>query len=368
VFKEIGGNFWLEPEQLEERECADLDFRYVNDNEVVVYTSSGRGAISLLLDQIRITGGALLPLYTCESVIKPFIKKGYDVHFYDINTDLSVNEQSFMECVNSYKPGVVLLHAYFGFDTLHNLRFKYQWLREKGIIIIEDITHSLFSNFEKNGADYYLASLRKWLALPDGGIAITTRNKIKMATYTIFATHKKLVNLNIKAIRLKYEYTKNLDIHLKNEYRKLFYSTEELLNTDYGFYAMSRISKAVLCQTNFAILSATRRSNYAYLLNYLTQQSCVEPVFNDYPADVVPFYLSVYVKCDRTKLSKYLAEAEIYAPILWDIPNACLGQLTHTTSYVYNNILSIPCDQRYTHKDLERIVIKLSEYTDKMRR
>ncbi len=366
MFKEIGGNFWLKPEQLEEREYADLDFRYVNDNEVVVYTSSGRGAISLILDQIKITSGVLLPLYTCESVIMPFIKKGYDVHFYDIDTNLSVNEQSFMECVNNYKPSVVLLHAYFGFDTLRSLRPKYQWLREKGIIIIEDITHSLFSNFEKSGADYYLASLRKWFALPDGGIAITIRNKIKVTTFAIFATHKKLVNLNIKAIRLKYEYAKSLDIHLKTEYRKLFYSTEELLNTDCGFYAMSPISKAILCQIDFANLSAARRSNYAYLLNHLTQQSCVKPVLNDYPADVVPLYLPVYVKCNRTKLSKYLAEGEIYAPIHWDIPNACLDQLTHTTSYVYNNILSIPCDQRYTHKDLERILIKLSEYTDEI--
>jgi dTDP-4-amino-4,6-dideoxygalactose transaminase len=360
IFKEIGSNFWLEPELLEERDDRDPVWRYVSDDEQALYTSSGRGAISLLLGQIESGHGrALLPLYTCESVIMPFLKKGYAVHFYDINIDLTVNEENFMESVERYKPEVVLLHAYFGFDALHDLRVKYQGLREKNIIVIEDITHSLFGKFEKTGADYYLASFRKWFSLPDGGLAISIQNKIKADKVPI---HEELVKLNVRAIRMKYEYTQSLDARLKTQYRKLFYSTEELLNNDCGFYAMSKIAKTILGQMDFNHLRAARRSNFLFLLDKLKKNRLMTPVFNQLPDDVVPLYFPVYVNGDRVKLRAFLAENEIYAPIHWEIPSECAKQLTKKTKNIYEHILSLPCDQRYANEDMERIINRLSVY------
>lgn len=362
MFKEIGGNFWLEPERIEEQEHIDCAFQYVNEIEEVDYTSSGRGAISLLFEQIGNTNGiALLPLYTCESVIIPFLKQKYDVYFYDIHKNLLVNEDSFTECVKKYKPSIVLTHAYFGFDTLYSIRSKYQWLRENNINIIEDLTHSLFSKFQKTGADHYIASLRKWIALPDGGVAITFGNKINLGGLNI---HEKLVSQNIKASLMKYEYTNSLDIKLKPEFRRLFYSSENMLDTDCSVYKMSNTSKGIFSKTDFKDLMDIRRCNYSYLLNYLRKQSIVKPIFNYLPEHAVPLYFPIIVKGNRAKLQKHFAINEIYLPIFWPIPNVCKNQLTNSTSYIYQNILCIPCDQRYSHKDMNRIIKCLAEYVD----
>jgi len=360
IFKEIGSNFWLMPEELEVQEIADFNFQFVGPEEYALFSSSGRGAISFLLTQInKKKVRALLPLYTCESVIMPFIKRGYAVQFYDINKDLSINEESFHDGIKKFKPTVVFLHAYFGFDTIGKIRTEYENLRDQDIIVIEDITHSMFSKFEKPGADYYLASIRKWLALPDGGVAISIGKKLKSNT---FKTHDELVNVNVRAIRMKYEYTKNLDSQLKTEYRKLFYSMEDLLNNDYNFYSMSALSKTIISKTNFHDLGAARRSNFSYLLDKLETNCLVTPIFNQLPDKVVPLYFPVYVNGDRAKLRAFLAEDEIYAPVHWEIPTECGQQLTETTKNIYESILSLPCDQRYSNEDMERIINRLSVY------
>ena len=362
VFKEIGSNFWLAPEELEVQESADFNFQFVSPEEYALFSSSGRGAISFLLSQInKKKVRAILPLYTCESVIMPFIKRGYAVQFYDINKDLSINEESFHDGIKKFKPTVVFLHAYFGFDTINKIRTEYENLRDQDIIVIEDITHSMFSKFGKPGADYYLASIRKWLALPDGGVAISIGKKFKNNTQQ---THAELVNVNVRAIRMKYEYTKNLDCRLKAEYRKLFYSTEDLLNNDCNFYSMSSLTKTILSKANFLDLCSARRNNFLYLLNNLKQDGLLTPVFQELPDDVVPLYFPVYVNGDRAKLRAFLAEDEIYAPFHWDIPSACARQLADATDYIYKHILSIPCDQRYADKDMERILLRLADYSE----
>jgi dTDP-4-amino-4,6-dideoxygalactose transaminase len=362
MFREIGSNFWLKPEEMEVREAIDWQHCYIKKGEHAVYTSSGRGAISLILAQIKPARRVvLLPLYTCASVLMPFVKQDYEIQFYDQQLDLGNDDHEFMEAVEKIKPGIVFLNAYFGFDTLANLRPLYRWLREQGIIVIEDITHALFSTFPKTGADYYIASLRKWFALPDGGVAISTEKSLHAGKLQI---HEELVQVNLKAIAMKNEYTGSLDGKLKTEYRKLFYSTEAMLNDDCGVYAMSSVAHGILAKTDFHTLASVRRENFKYLLSRIEKSPLLTPVFGNLPEGIVPLYFPVYVPGDRDKLRAFLAEAEIYAPVHWEIPNKCLNQLTDSTSCIYSNILSIPCDQRYSCTDFNRIFLKLSEYIE----
>jgi selenocysteine lyase/cysteine desulfurase len=302
---------------------------------------------------------AFLPMYTCEAVIMPFLKKGYEIHFYDQKTDLSNDEQGFLASLKKSKPGIVLLHGYFGFDTLSCLRPYYPDLHKQGIIVIEDISHSLFSDFSKAGADFYVASPRKWFALPDGGVAISPEKQIKMKKLGI---HEELVRVNLEGLRMKAEYVESLNGKLKVEYRKLFYSTEEMLNNDCNVYAMSGAAQAILAGMDFITLAAARRGNFKYLLEHLPKGHLLAPVFNDLPDGVVPLYFPVYVNNDRDKLRAFLAEDEIYAPVHWDLPSACAPRLSAATRYIYDHILSIPIDQRYTHKDMARILTRLAGY------
>jgi len=217
LFNEIGGNFSFDPATIPALEKADPDRVFVGSGEHAVYTSSGRGSISLILGELSHDRGvALLPIYTCESVITPFIARGYDIHYYPIKTNLSVDSDSLFKMVDGLKPDVVFTQSYFGFDTLRELRPHYETLRKAGVAIIEDITHSLLSRFDKDGADYYLASLRKWMGMPDGGVALNMREPFAHRTMN---PHTELVNQNIHAAYLKNEYTYTLDQNIKREYR-----------------------------------------------------------------------------------------------------------------------------------------------------
>lgn len=361
MFQEIGGNFHLPPDDLIEKKGIQLEKKYIDGEKDIAYTSSGRGAISLVLNQIAcFKHRALLPLYTCESVILPFLKKGFDVSYYDCNMDLSVNENSFYKKLTTFDPDLVFIHTYFGFDTIYNIRPKYHELRKK-VLIIEDITHSLYSEFPKEGANYYIASLRKWFALPDGAVAISTEKKFYNSKSGI---HEKLVKQNIEAIRLKYQYTKNLNVGVKEKFRELFYASEDLLDRDCDFYSMSDISKTILSKVDEKGLYKSRRRNYLFLHKHILNNPQLIPVFKRLPDNVVPLYLPVYVNGDRSQLQKYLAEREIYCPVHWPVPSECKGEMTEKSKKIYNNILSIPCDQRYNLKDMKRIVSVLSKYAN----
>jgi dTDP-4-amino-4,6-dideoxygalactose transaminase len=362
MFKEIGSNFWIDPDNLKKNASIDLKLKYIDEKERIIYSSSGRGAISLILDNINQPENiVLIPVYTCKSVILPFITNNFKIYYYDINLDLSVNADSLEECIKKYQPKIIFFQSYFGFDTLFKMRTKYQSFRKDGIIIIEDITHSLFSNIDKSGADFYIASLRKWIALPDGGVAISTYHKIIADNSPVNET---IVNQNIKAFKLTYEYTRNLDKKLKIEAKRLLHESEDLLDEDCKHHAISEMSKTMLSGTDIGKLTFARQSNYKYLSDHLKLNSWFEPVFNDLPDEIVPLFFPVYLKCDRAKFQKYLADKEIYAPIHWPIPENLKVFLTNYSSYIFHNILSIPCDQRYIHKDLERIIEAFYEYKD----
>src|SRR5699024_4583767 len=69
--------------------------------------------------------------------------------------------------------------------------------------ILEDITHRLLSqtSFSKY-ADYGVASLRKWFAIPTGGLLVSKSNIVTKP----YKNSEKLVQNQIKAMKLKNSY------------------------------------------------------------------------------------------------------------------------------------------------------------------
>ena len=360
MFKEIGSDFWLMEFQDQEKKNNKFEMYGITQQYQTIYTSSGRGAFSLILDHIKPAHRtALLPLYFCESIALPLISRSYEIFFYETNKDLTTNVASLLEQIEKHNTGLVYFISYFGFDTLANTRKYYPYIRNKNSIIIEDFTHLLFSKVDKSGADYYLASLRKWFALPDGGIAISAKERIDLKKT---GTHEALVELNLNAMHLKHKYVQNPVPGLKDRYRKIFASLEELLNKDCGFYQMSDTSRGLLSNMNFNELCNLRRENYQYLNDNLNSISWLKPVFNSLPGEIVPIFYPIYLDDERDGLQKHLASNNIYTPVHWPVPWSCKGSLTRNTEYIYNFILSIPCDQRYNLTDMERIISEIRGY------
>jgi hypothetical protein len=116
IYKEIGSNFWLNRcDELKTKEIS-LDFLQLNIRDVA-FLSTGRSAISFVLEYIELPVHkkvALLPPFTCHTVIEPFINAGYKVFYYRIDKNLTCSRQYFLEDIEKYQPSVVLVHGYFG--------------------------------------------------------------------------------------------------------------------------------------------------------------------------------------------------------------------------------------------------------------
>ena len=170
--KKIGGYFPYEallPEKNNFLEglCPDTgDLRYL---------MSGRCAIYYALEDYKNTDMrriAYVPIYTCETVLAPFHKAGYTLLFYDFDRNMNpVFDPAVLDQIS-----VISICGYYGFSS-YNREFVAECSR-RGIGIIEDTTHSIFSSDGIDPhCDYIVGSLRKWIGVAAGGFAIKTKGQ-----------------------------------------------------------------------------------------------------------------------------------------------------------------------------------------------
>ena len=355
MLKEIGSNFWLTPIKKEKTRINTSIFN--TDFDDIVLMSSGRNAISQVLQDITINKMiALLPSFTCESVIEPFIKFGFKVYFYQIDKTATIDCDSFKESCLKWQPSVVLIHSYYGFDTSSSIKEFLDEIKKQGTVIIEDITQTLYSNFLRLPSDYIIGSFRKWAGIPDGGFAlkrigsfITHPNKNDEAT----------TRAKIDAMQCKYDYMV-LNKGDKETFLKKYADAEELLEEQNDLYKMSMLSILEQANLDIPFLKANRRNNFDCLLKKINNPN-ITPLFNNLPTNVTPLYFPVFCSKKRTTFQKFLRDNNIYAPIVWP-QSKYVSNASKDVVFLYENLLCIPCDQRYTIEEMEYVSRIINEW------
>lgn len=352
---EIGSEFWIDS-MIMNNNSEEIP-NWLSQFGNVSLTTSGRGALLLLLNQIkpRIMR-ALLPSYICESVIKPFEKLGYEVIFYDIGKDLKPID---IEFITKSQIGVFLHMGYFGFPTNDDLSNLISSLRTKSIITIEDVTHTMFSkqNIPLN-SDFVIGSIRKWIGIPSGGFLATNKNvKLKPKN-----KKNEFTELRKLSLLQKSEYIKTGDKNIKSSFLEGFTQAEILLDQDNDYYTIDNDSKKILKNFNYNHLETTRRLNFSFLQEKLSNIKEVEFIFSQLEDSIVPIFFPIYVEDNRNELRSLLTKNEIYCPVHWPIPNQLIRKLHTSTQNIYDSVLSIPCDQRYQIEDMQRIVDVIVNY------
>lgn len=344
---EIGSEFWSEEG---DRSALNLEIPlWLKRFGQVTLTSSGRGALSLCLEQITPQiKRVLLPAYICESVIDPFEKAGYELVFYDLNMDLTPR----LEDSQLPEIGVFLHMGYFGFPTNRDLTAVLAKLKSKSVIIIEDVTHSLFSPQPLFPNDFVLGSIRKWLGIASGGfLASKQRIDVELADPpTGFIEKRKL------GLALKSSYLKMAEPALKEIFFKAFQEAEAFLDQDPGAYGIDEQSQGELNKLAVADLCDRRAENFNYLQAQLSQVEGIELVFKDPTEIYCPLFCPIYVVAERTKLQGDLTAQGIYCPVHWPVPATLDSKLHPAMMKLYQSVLSIPCDQRYGREAMERII------------
>ncbi len=384
---EIGSEFHFE--KINERENLIEVFEHAaeKNGRYVAFLRCGRDAIGFVADDIIAKMDdrkVFLPALSCDSMVRPFEVRGFEVHFYSLNEDLTVDTDSLIAKINESSEGgarpIVLIMNFFGIAGTVSAA---QTIRDNfnDAVIIEDVTHIIMEPekyLEGKGAsriNYHVGSIRKWLGVPDGAIAIS-KDEFVMGALT---GDTDFSLLRMEALREKAEYLDNGDQELKAHFRKLLSDAEDALSDGLDPYHMTDESAEYLKRVDALGLSERRASNYKNLYNMLKSLPLCGKAFNllkeEDIEEFTPFMLPIVLDTDfmqrsaitdegkkitRDAFETRLAAKGVYAPVLWPVSKEAAAACS-VSGHFSENMLAFWIDQRYNRFDMERICEVLNE-------
>ncbi len=327
------------------------------------FFESGRSAISAIIEDIEKkteNRSCLIPAYTCDTVVVPFTLKGWRVRFYQLNENLEPSEEELSDLISEFNPSVIFTILYYGNDSIRKLRgFLKKWEEDEQHFCVEDLTQALFffGNLKMEKArkmKYQTASLRKWFPISDGGVS---------TLYTEPKYTKKLepkyTEIQNKAQKMKRLFLKGEDVS-KDELLSYHRIAENALDERYEVLPIGTESYHALRLIDWKKIYDARHENAFYLKDRLKVFSEIE-AFLEFDEAAAPLYVPIIVK-DREVLQKYMSEHGVFLPVLWPIPDEVGDELNSYLKKVYENLLAIPCDHRYSIEDMEHIVELFEEF------
>jgi len=361
--KYIGGEFEINP--------AELTFKGIYLNKVLLekYTfyASGRGALNVILSNIKPIRKILLPSYLCSSILQTIKEIGLNYDFYKINEDFSIDESSLFRKLEKKKCDIVLIINYFGIIGQNDFIIKKIKDYDNLINVIEDWSHLSFIpydiNYYKPKSDFVFGSLRKVFAVPDGGFILGNKkyefkNKLAIDEYLVTT---KILGKSIRYLFLNNYFNKKDEI--EKIYLKLLENSENYLDKKIMLKGISQISLLLLSKLNFKKIYEIRRQNYLHLLDLFKADKHLDNYIGIIKANLeqkeMPYMMPVYIKqIERNLLRRKLREQGIFCSIIWEIPEEIVYQVNKKMS---KKILCIPIDQRYSEIDMEIIYKKIKQ-------
>lgn len=349
---ELGSEFNLVMSDL--RISQNSFFEYMGNMNYYLF-DSGRSALKAIIGTLG-NGNILMPEYICESVLKCF--PADKMVFYKLKDNLQIDADDLLNKISSSTAVVYLMH-YFGALQSEELLSLLREEKEKyGFTIIEDTTHGIFSVKQTIG-DYCVASLRKWFAVPNGGVLYTS-DFSKLFSYE--DVHKSTDNDKAYAMMLKTMYLKG-KLDCNSQYRKIFAECEDRFDEQSEILRISDYSEFLLGCFDVDEIVKKRKYNLNNLKNKLSsigaKQIC------DFAEKDCPFALPVLVP-DRYELHKYLMENEIYCAIHWPFDGMAKSERPLAFS-LSKSMISLPIDQRYGEEEMEYLFQVLKAYKGRLR-
>lgn len=329
-------------------------FQYIGDTSYCLF-DSGRSALKAVT-RILGSGSILLPEYICESVVSCFPPDR--VVFYRLNDNLEIDAGDLLSKINKTIAAVYLMH-YFGsvqpHDTLSLIRAE----KEKtGFLIIEDTTHSLFSQLRTVG-DYCVASLRKWFAIPNGGVLYSDKSACprSYAELPRSTDNDKTYAMILKTLHL------NGQLDCETAYRYLFSVCENKLDRQTGIKRISYFSEFLLGCYDAYEMAEKRKSNLG-LLKYGLSNTHISQLCA-FRTDDCPFVFPIRVP-DRDDFRRYLAEHQIYCAVHWPFDGFACEQRPLAVA-LSNDMISLPIDQRYGEEEISYLASVINAYEGRLK-
>lgn len=309
-----------------------------------LFLVNGRSGISLIIDCIQ-PGNIWLPSYLCESIIDAIKHSGIQINFFEVNCHLEIDKISWIEQIE--RGDLVIFIDYFGFPVDSKI---IESVKARGAFTLEDASQALLTNEVGKNSDFVLFSPRKILGIPDGGI-LTYRHNLEFDLESLIPPPVRWWLKSLSASLLRREFDK----HGGDKYWfQLFQEVET--DQPIGNFKMSELSKTLIFHSfDYSEIASQRKANFNSLLGNLSEIG----IYKHLPQTVVPVGFPIRVK-NRDQLRQKLFSEEIYPPLHWPI-DGIVPESFAESHRLESEIMTLPCDQRYTVEDMERVAGFFSE-------
>lgn len=312
--KEIGGYFGLEKL---------ISHEYYPDLAAV---NNARCAL-LYIIKAKHYRKVYLPYFLCDSVRLVLQREKIPFEEYRI-------DRTFLPLLDVYTnpEEVVYIVNYYGLicgEQLISLKNRY------GNIVVDN-AQAFFARPVK-GLDT-LYSCRKFFGVPDGGYACTD------------AGFPEDLPVDVSMERMKHILGR-FEGDSASDYYDYFNNNDESFK-ETELRRMSKLTHNILGAIDYQAAKCQREENYRFLSKALGDRNSLK---TECPAG--PYAYPFYIQNGMT-VKKQLAKRKIYVATLW--PNVLGTGLDIETEFA-ENILPLPCDQRYSEEDMQRVADTVRE-------
>ena len=311
----IGGYFSLEL----------LHYKEYHKNAIRL--NIGRNCLEYIL-QARGYSKVYIPYYTCDVILEPFKKLGIPYEYYHINIHLEIQDEIVL------KAGEALLYTnYYGLKQRYTERLAKQY----GKRLIVDNTQAFYAKPIAGIDTFY--TCRKFFGVPDGAYLYTDR----------------LLDIELEQ-DLSYgridSLTKRIDLSPEAGYQDFRDTSKALVGQP--IKRMSKLTHRMMQGIDYETVAKQRRANYQTLHEALGKENnLVLPLEDDAVPMVYPYLVPV------KGLREKLIENKIFVARYWPSVLECTkpDDIDYLLAY---QMQPLPIDQRYSEKEMNRIIEILS--------
>ncbi|MCF0189851.1 MAG: hypothetical protein HUJ96_01185 [Marinilabiliaceae bacterium] len=320
--KPIGGYF--------EWEFPPMKKFTLHDNAILL--NSGRHALEYILRGLGSIRCLYIPYFTCDVVLQPIERLNVHHKFYHINEALELAETIQLE-ENDY----MLYTNYYGIKDEYVSQLS-EYFKDHLII---DNAQALFCQVHPESHQIY--SPRKFVGMPDGGIAVTPIPD-KTETLPTDVSHDRCSHL-----------LKRTELTPSEGYADFKANSKKIAEVTLA--KMSIISQNILCSVDLDIIYKRRIENFKKLHKVLGESNKLKiPSLDTFSCPLVYPYWT-----ENKELKKHLLLNNIFVATYW----SNVFEWTKPDEFEYQiaeHVICIPIDQRYNGDDIKRIIETIDNF------
>ena len=301
-------------------------------HEKALKLNCGRNCLAYLIREKGIRT-ILMPQLMCDSVIAPCRENGVEIVFYEIGADLRPVPEAFSGSLP--EDAWVYIMNYYGQLTAEEIASYRRVLPH----MILDNAQAYF--YQPPAGVDTIYTCRKFFGVPDGALL-----------YTDADTHGAELEQSQSYANME---------HLLGRFEcggSAFYQQSAANNHRFAqepVMRMSALTENLLRSIDYSAVRARRTENFRYLSERLGKRNRLS-LREAEGAFAYPFLTE-----HAPQLRAYLQQRRIYVPVLW--PNVRTDAAPQSMAFrLADGILPLPCDQRYTETEMERIILETEAF------